>query len=85
MENTELLLVSTEPMPKTRWIHLLVEQDRRVEVIFIFLFFSPMSLSLSIVIRLYWWSFGHNFSDVYTKDIIGLIGDNYGGVIGQVI
>lgn len=34
--NGKYRVVSTKPMPGTRWINLLVEQDCRVEVIFIF-------------------------------------------------
>lgn len=37
--NGKYRVVSTKPMPGTRWINLLIEQDCRVEVIFL-VFFS---------------------------------------------
>lgn len=35
--NGKYRVVSTKPMPGTRWINLLVEQDVRLEVIFFFI------------------------------------------------
>lgn len=38
--NGKYRVVSTKPMPGTRWINLLIEQDCRVEVVTLFHFFS---------------------------------------------
>jgi hypothetical protein len=73
--NGKYRVVSTKSMPGTRWINLLVEQDCRVEVIFIFLFFSALSLFLFKFNSFLWNYMGKvygNFfdvhSDMYTKE-----------------
>ena len=50
--NGKYRVVSTKSMPGTRWINLLIEQDCRVEVIFIFLVLlcsEPFFFSKSII------------------------------------
>lgn len=89
--NGKYRVVSTKPMPGTRWINLLVEQDCRVEVTFIFFFFPLYKLS-SIIFQNFDGNLAYFSNQICTQkktilsieDIIALIGDKCDGVIGQV-
>lgn len=94
--NGKYRVVSTKPMPGTRWINLLIEQDCRVEVVTLFHFFSPLSVSLlnssrklwsKFVLLLFFFKFQictQKKTILSVEDIIALIGDKCNGVIGQV-
>lgn len=63
--NGKYRVVSTKPMPGTRWINLLIEQDCRVEVSFIFFFVSLPSPSL---LKILLFDFVHAHSDMHGKE-----------------